>query len=73
MMSCPAKFKIGQHVNHPAACDNSFPAGCGVVTEATPFNNGTCCGYRVKCDATGVVLPCLFTEDELSSATPHKK
>lgn len=36
-MSC-AKFAVGAHVNHPAAADNSYPAGTGVIANVTPVS-----------------------------------
>lgn len=66
-MSCTAKFKVGDKVNHAANANGDFPAGCGVVTSVTPWNTGDGYSYQVKCDATGKVLPVNFKESELTA------
>lgn len=62
----PAKFKLGDPVKHPAAQDNSFPAGTGTVTAVTP--DGKSFTYEVKCDTTGTVLPVHFKESDLKAS-----
>lgn len=62
-----AKFKVGDHVNHPACPNHSFPAGTGTITEALPCDQGGECKYKVQCDKTGQVLPVEFKECDLSA------
>lgn len=68
-MKCgPAKFEVGEHVDHAANADGAFPIGCGTVTSVIPWN--TCDGYsyQVRSDKTGQVLPVNFKESELACA-----
>lgn len=65
-MNCHQGYKVGDHVTHAAAHDGAFPSGPGVVEEAMCWNSGDGHSYKVKCDATGKVLPVIFRETELS-------
>lgn len=63
-----AKFKKGDAVTHPASADGKTPAGSGVVDEVVAGTHGAPTTYKVKCDATGKVLPAAFLESELTAA-----
>lgn len=58
-------FQVGSHVAHAANAAGMFPSGTGVVTSVTPWNTGDGFSYRVRCDATGRVLPVNFKASEL--------
>jgi hypothetical protein len=57
-----AKFTVGQKVKHPAVGDT--PAGTGTIDSVGATAPYT---YRVKCDATGVVIAHDFQESELTA------
>ncbi len=63
-----AKFKVGDHVKHPAAPDGSHPEGEGTVETVTPAKTSAdTATYKVKCDSTGAVLATEFKESELTA------
>lgn len=61
-----AKFRVGQHVNHPIDPNKGFQAGTGVIATVTISDDANENTYTVVCDKTQAVLPCSFKECDLS-------
>jgi uncharacterized protein YodC (DUF2158 family) len=67
VMAAAKVFKVGDKVKHPAADDGSFPAGCGAIECVEKHATGGGTSYKIRCDATGKVLPAIFLGSELSA------
>jgi hypothetical protein len=64
------EFYPGQHVAHAANANGLFPAGTGIVATVTPWNTGDGYSFKIRCDATGKLLPVNFKASELRLIAP---